>query len=72
MLNGGICGFGIGHSDIGGYTTIYEVKRFSYLRDQEMLMRWSEMSAFSDAVYRTHPGLAPTRIAQIWDNPTIA
>jgi len=23
MLNGGICGFGIGHSDIGGYTTIW-------------------------------------------------
>ena len=35
-------------------------------------MRWSEMSAFSDAVFRTHPSNKPKFNAQIWDNPTIA
>lgn len=48
-----VCGFGLTHSDIGGYTT------FSHLRrEQEVLMRWSEMSVFSP-LFRSHEGNRP-------------
>ena len=73
MLNGGISGFGIGHSDIGGYTTINDTSHLRFFqRDEEILMRWIEMSTFSDAVFRTHPSNNPAFNAQIWDNPSIA
>lgn len=48
-----VCGFGLTHSDIGGYTT------FSHLRrEQELLMRWAEMSVFSP-LFRSHEGNRP-------------
>lgn len=60
LLNGGISGFGIGHSDIGGYTTLNDTEHLRYFqRDEEILMRWIEMSTFSDAVFRTHPSNNP-------------
>lgn len=60
LLNGGYSGFSIGHSDIGGYTssnqsTLLRVVR----RDEQVFKRWMEMSAFSDALYRTHPSNNP-------------
>lgn len=60
LLNGGMCGFGLGHSDIGGYTTINQTASLIYIqRDEEILTRWMEMSAFSDAIFRTHPSNIP-------------
>lgn len=46
-------GYGIAHSDIGGYTTMP-----GYKRDAELLMRWAELSAFSP-VMRCHEGNRP-------------
>lgn len=46
-------GFGLHHSDIGGYTTLFEMKR-----TKELFMRWAEMAAFSP-VMRTHEGNRP-------------
>jgi alpha-glucosidase (family GH31 glycosyl hydrolase) len=43
-----------------------------YQRDKEVLKRWIEMSAFSDAVFRTHPSNNPAFNAQIWDDQEIA
>jgi alpha-glucosidase len=37
----------------------------SYTRSKELLMRWMEMSAFTDAVFRTHPGNLPDDSAQV-------
>jgi alpha-glucosidase len=72
MMNGGICGFGLGHSDIGGYTTIDMPEAYAfYRRDYEVLKRWSETNAFSDAVFRTHPSNIPAFNDQIWDNEEI-
>ena len=74
LLNGGWSGFSIGHSDIGGYTTISQgpVDKVHYRRDPELLKRWIEMSTFSDAIFRTHPSLDPAYSAQVYDNEDMA
>ena len=51
-------GFGIAHSDIGGYTTMPKCQR-----GQELLMRWTELAAFSP-VMRMHEGNRPGDNAQ--------
>eukprot|EP00039_Didymoeca_costata_P016392 m.293249 g.293249 ORF g.293249 m.293249 type:complete len:101 (+) comp16388_c0_seq47:1807-2109(+) len=55
-ISGGLSGIAFQHSDIGGYTMIEEAG-FKYLRSQELLLRWAEMSAISDTIFRTHPVL---------------
>lgn len=52
-LSVGMTGNGLSHSDIGGYTSLHGVKR-----SKELLLRWSEMSAFTP-VMRTHEGNRP-------------
>ena len=51
-------GFGMSHWDAGGYTTI-----MSMTRDEELLLRWLELSAFSPML-RTHEGNQPSRNVQ--------
>ena len=46
-------GHGLHHSDIGGYTTLFEMKR-----SKELLLRWCEFSAFTPLM-RTHEGNRP-------------
>ncbi|MPL96166.1 Sulfoquinovosidase [bioreactor metagenome] len=46
-------GMGLNHSDIGGYTTLYGMKR-----SKELLIRWAEQAAFSPLM-RTHEGNRP-------------
>lgn len=73
LLNGGMSGFSLGHSDIGGYTSLNDTANLNYYRrDEQILIRWMEMSAFSDAIFRTHPSNNPDFNAQIWDNEKIA
>ena len=44
-----------------------------YLRSKDLLLRWMETAAFSDAVYRTHPGNLPSKSWQYnSDNATLA
>jgi len=52
-LSLGMSGMGLHHSDIGGYTTIYDMKR-----SKELMMRWIEMAAFTPMM-RTHEGNRP-------------
>lgn len=52
-LSLGMSGFGLHHSDIGGYTTLFEMKR-----TKELFMRWAEMGAFAPLM-RTHEGNRP-------------
>ncbi len=60
-------GFGITHSDVGGYTTIMNMTR-----SKELLLRWSEMNVFSP-LYRTHEGNQPSRDVQFdFDEETLA
>ncbi|MFZ5946283.1 MAG: alpha-glucosidase [Bacillota bacterium] len=46
-------GFGLSHSDIGGYTSLFDV-----VRTKELFMRWTELAAFTP-VMRTHEGNRP-------------
>jgi len=72
----GMSGISMSHSDIGGYTMLNSTisgVNFKYLRSKELLQRWMEMSAFTDTIYRTHPGNLPASSAQ-WnsDNDTLS
>ncbi|MCX7024165.1 MAG: alpha-glucosidase [Spirochaetes bacterium] len=46
-------GHGFHHSDIGGYTTLYGMKR-----TKELFLRWAELAAFT-VMMRTHEGNRP-------------
>ena len=59
LLQSGLSGFALGHSDVGGFTTV-DYPLAKYPRTLELLKRWTEMSTFSDAILRTHPGSGPT------------
>jgi alpha-glucosidase len=59
LLNSGLSGFSLGHSDIGGYTAVNEPIVPKYLRDKQILYRWIEMTTFSDPIMRSHPSSAP-------------
>lgn len=71
LLNGGLSGMSMGHSDIGGYTSInqtFEAIQYSIFRDKELLKRWIEMSAYSDVVMRTHPSNKPLLNYQVFSD----
>jgi alpha-glucosidase len=66
LLSGGLSGFSLNHSDIGGYTTIdHWVK--DYHRSPELLQRWAEFAAFTP-VFRTHEGNRPESNAQVYSD----
>jgi alpha-glucosidase len=72
-LSVGLSGYSLTHSDIGGYTSVNQLPVIiNFLRDEELLFRWSEMSSLSDAVYRTHEGLRPRKMVQVYDNLKVA
>ncbi len=51
-------GYGIAHSDVGGYTTIMHMRR-----SKELLLRWEEMNVFSP-LFRSHEGNQPVNNVQ--------
>ncbi len=55
-------GYGITHSDVGGYTTIMQMRR-----SKELLMRWEEMNVFSP-LFRSHEGNQPVNNVQFDDD----
>ncbi|MCR4660856.1 MAG: alpha-glucosidase [Clostridia bacterium] len=56
-------GFGLSHSDIGGYTTV----PIFMTRSEECYCRWCEMNAFS-LIMRDHEGLNPDLNVQFDEN----
>jgi alpha-glucosidase len=66
MISGGLSGWSLNHSDIGGFTTISMV--INVHRSKELLMRWMETSAFT-SVYRTHEGVQPENNVQFYTDP---
>ena len=64
-MNGGLSGFTLTHSDIGGYTNIKDVNGSSYMRTETLLKRWIEMVTFSDVIMRSHPSNIPES-EQLW------
>lgn len=61
-LSAGMTGCGLSHSDIGGYTSLYD-----NLRTKEMFLRWAEMAAFT-SVMRTHEGNRPDTNFQYYED----
>lgn len=68
LMNGGLSGLTLGHSDIGGYTSSEAKPIYNYVRTRNLLYRWIEMSTFSDVIMRSHPSNIPLDQAQIYDN----
>ncbi len=64
-LSSGLLGNAYHHSDLGGYTSL-----FGNVRTPELLMRWSELSAFSP-VMRSHEGNRPDENLQLDGNATV-
>ncbi|PWN52561.1 hypothetical protein IE53DRAFT_273455 [Violaceomyces palustris] len=58
-LHMGFSGFGVSHSDVGGYTTVLAAD-FNVTRSLELLGRWGEVEALSSALFRTHEGNIPS------------
>jgi alpha-glucosidase (family GH31 glycosyl hydrolase) len=64
-LSSGLCGHTITHSDIGGYNVNFD---YNYVRNEEILSRWSELSAFGAGLFRTHIGsTTDLRNFQVYD-----
>lgn len=61
-LSAGISGCGLHHSDIGGYTSL-----FDNCRTREVFERWAEMAAFTP-VMRTHEGNRPETNFQYYES----
>lgn len=59
------CGFGLVHSDIGGFTSYLHVKR-----SPELLMRWAEMNAFTP-LFRSHESIRPDNNIQFDADDTV-
>lgn len=59
-LSAGMCGIGIHHSDLGGFTTLFHKKR-----PRELMIRWAEQAAFTPLM-RSHEGNRPADNVQ-WD-----
>ena len=67
LLSGGVSGFSLLHSDVGGYGAavlkLGGVTLPVVVRSKELLMRWEELNAFT-CLLRTHEGLLPLDSAQ--------
>ncbi|OIT08222.1 PREDICTED: uncharacterized protein LOC109227727 [Nicotiana attenuata] len=66
LLSGGLSGYALNHSDIGGYCAV-NLPFFKYHRSEELLLRWMEFSAFT-TVFRTHEGNKPSCNHQFYSN----
>jgi sulfoquinovosidase len=66
LLSSGLSGYSLEHTDIGGYTAI-EHPLLKCYRSKELLMRWTELAAFT-AVFRTHEGNRPEVNYQIYSD----
>ena len=64
-LSSGLLGNAYHHSDLGGYTSLY-----GNVRTPELVMRWSELCAFSP-VMRSHEGNRPDENLQIDGDPAV-
>ena len=64
-LSSGLVGNAYHHSDLGGYTSL-----FGNVRTAELMMRWSELSAFSP-VMRSHEGNRPDDNLQLDGDPAV-
>ncbi len=66
LINGGLSGLALNHSDTGGYTSLSRYG-LGYKREAGLLKRWTEMNAFT-SVLRTHEGNQPDANPQVYSD----
>jgi alpha-glucosidase len=66
ILTSDLSGYSLTHSDIGGFTPL-DHPLVRYHRSKELLMRWTELAAFTP-VFRTHEGNRPEDNHQIYSD----
>ncbi|CAA9400699.1 MAG: GH31 [uncultured Rubrobacteraceae bacterium] len=66
LQSSGLSGYSLEHTDIGGYTAI-DHPLLKYHRSKELLMRWTELAAFT-VVFRTHEGNRPDVNYQVYSD----
>jgi alpha-glucosidase len=77
-LNAGHSGITMIHSDVGGYTSLdiefpsEPPQRITVARTEELLLRWMEMSAAADCMFRSHEGNQADKQLQVWSTPELA
>ncbi len=69
LLSSGLSGIPNTHFDVGGFTSASKGP-VSILRDEELLKRWIEISAFSP-VFRTHESILSKKNIQVYDDSMI-
>ena len=52
IFSSGVSGHSLVHSDVGGYTVLKVSILLNYVRSKELLLRWIELSTFSDSLIR--------------------
>jgi len=73
MMSGGLSGWTITHAEIGGYDAIsLPLPGIKFTRTPELLVRWLELSVFTDAMLRGHETNTINASAQLWDNDVVA
>lgn len=70
LLSGGLSGYALNHSDIGGYCAV-NLPFFKYRRSEELLLRWMELAAFT-TVFRTHEVSFCTSPGLVFPTPSIS
>ena len=66
LLSSGLSGYAFEHPDIGGYTAI-DNPLIRHHRSKELLMRWTELGAFT-VVFSTHEGNRPGVNHQVYSD----
>ncbi len=69
LLSGGMSGFTLNHSDIGGYTTLSSPIK-NYHRSKELLIRWIELNSMG-TVFRSHEGNQPDFNYQVYSDKDV-
>jgi len=71
-MSGGLSGWTLNHVDVGGFTMIdrfpwVPLPGIHFQRTADMLVRWMELGVFMNTIFRSHPGLVPSKSSQPWD-----
>ena len=66
--SGGMSGFPLNHADVGGYLSVSQFGLVKVLRSREVLLRWMELSAFTDVMFRSHEGNLPNVTPQVYSD----
>jgi len=70
-MSSGLSGWTVTHADIGAFTMVdrlswLPIPGIHFYRDSVLMIRWLEIGVFLNSLYRSHPGLVPSKASQPW------